>query len=79
MAEMEWEFNKYPLFAWAGEGDRITALGRWIFDCGHPNTDPEGACSQSLRSPPVFFIASHISRIASTTASSTPNPISTLR
>lgn len=43
--EMEWEIGKYPLFAWAGEGDRITALGRWIFDCGHPDPAPLGKCS----------------------------------
>ncbi len=44
--ELEWEINKYPLFAWAGEGDRITSLGRWIFDCGHPDPDP-GQCSNN--------------------------------
>jgi hypothetical protein len=45
--EMEWEINKYPLFAWAGEGDRITALGRWIFDCGHADAAPRGKCSNN--------------------------------
>lgn len=43
--EMEWEINKYPLFAWAGEGDRINAVGRWIFDCGHPDAEPAGGCT----------------------------------
>jgi hypothetical protein len=47
LVEMEREIGKYPLFAWAGEGDRITALGRWIFDCGHPDPDPVGKCSNS--------------------------------
>ncbi len=47
LIEMELEFGKYPLFAWAGEGDRITAEGRWIFDCGHPDPVPIGACSQT--------------------------------
>jgi hypothetical protein len=42
--EMEWEISKYPLFAWAGEGDRVIAVGRWIFDCGHPDPD-QGHCS----------------------------------
>lgn len=42
--EMEWEVGKYPLFAWAGEGDRVMAIGRWVFDCGHPDPDP-GHCS----------------------------------
>jgi len=45
--EMELEIDKYPLFAWAGEGDRIAAVGRWIFDCGHPDADPTGKCSNS--------------------------------
>jgi len=32
--------------AWASPGDRVVALGRWIFDCGHP--DPVlGSCSSS--------------------------------
>jgi hypothetical protein len=44
--EMELEINKYPLFAWAGEGDRTMAVGRWIFDCGHPDPD-KGHCSAS--------------------------------
>lgn len=43
--EFEWEHEKYPLFAWGGEGDRVIALGRWIFDCGHPDPGPLGACS----------------------------------
>ncbi|MFQ5668883.1 MAG: hypothetical protein ACE5I7_21010, partial [Candidatus Binatia bacterium] len=43
--EMEWEIAKYPLFAWAGEGDRITAVGRWVFDCGHQFSSPVSRCS----------------------------------
>jgi hypothetical protein len=43
----EWEAGTYPAFAWAGAGDRVVALGRWIFDCGHPNPTP-GACSQTV-------------------------------
>lgn len=42
--ELEWEVGSYPAFAWAGPGDRITALGRWIFDCGHEDPVP-GLCS----------------------------------
>lgn len=34
--ELEWETGSYPSWAWAGDGDRVIALGRWIFDCGHP-------------------------------------------
>ena len=43
--EFEWEGAKFPMFAWSGEGDRIIALGRWIFDCGHPDPGPDGKCS----------------------------------
>ncbi len=41
--ELEWETGSYPAWAWAGRGDRIVALGRWIFDCGHPDASP-GTC-----------------------------------
>lgn len=47
LLHLEWEAGVYPAFAWAGPGDRVVALGRWIFDCGHPNPTP-GACSQTL-------------------------------
>jgi hypothetical protein len=43
--EVEREIGLYPLFAWAGEGNRMTAVGRWIWDCGHPLQDPAGTCS----------------------------------
>jgi hypothetical protein len=43
--EVEWEVGRYPLFAWPGTGDRFTGVGRWIWDCGHPDPDPEGTCS----------------------------------
>ena len=47
---LEWELaiGKYPLFAWAGPGDRITTVGRWIWDCGHPDPDPLGTCSTTM-------------------------------
>jgi hypothetical protein len=41
--EMEWETGSFPDWAWPGEGDRVVALGRWIFDCGHPDPVP-GIC-----------------------------------
>ena len=44
--EFEWENVAYPIWALAGEGDRVVAMGRWIFDCGHPGGTP-GRCSQS--------------------------------
>jgi len=40
----EWEAGVYPAWAWAGTGDRIVGLGRWIFDCGHPGTTA-GTCT----------------------------------
>ena len=49
--EVEWEFPKYPLFAWGGRGDRLTAVGRWIWDCGHPDPDPPGSCSLTMSQP----------------------------
>ena len=45
LLDLEWEVGAYPDWAWASPGDRIVALGRWIFDCGHPN--PLGRCSNS--------------------------------
>jgi hypothetical protein len=44
--ELEWETGSYPAWAWAGVGDRMVVLGRWIFDCGHPSPIPgHGAVS----------------------------------
>ncbi|HTF34262.1 MAG TPA: hypothetical protein VK714_11260 [Myxococcota bacterium] len=45
--ELEWELGSYPLFAWAGRGDRFTGVGRWIWDCGHPLPNPTGTCSKT--------------------------------
>ena len=45
--ELEWEIGSYPLFAWAGSGDRLTGVGRWIWDCGHPDADPTGTSSKT--------------------------------
>ena len=43
--EFEWEGDKLPLYMWSGEGDRLIADGRWIFDCGHADPSPNGKCS----------------------------------
>ncbi len=40
---IEWEVVALPDWAWPGEGDRVVALGRYIFDCGHPDPVP-GHC-----------------------------------
>ena len=44
--DLEWETGALPDWAWASPGDRVVALGRWIFDCGHPDPVP-GACSST--------------------------------
>jgi hypothetical protein len=44
LLHFEWEAGAYPAWAWAGPGDRIVGLGRWIFDCGHTGAIP-GSCS----------------------------------
>jgi hypothetical protein len=49
----EWEAGVYPAWAWAGTGDRVVALGRWIFDCGHPGAEA-GLCSVSTAQPCVL-------------------------
>jgi len=46
--ELEWETGSYPAWAWAGDGDRIVALGRWIFDCGHPDPIPGHKAGTSI-------------------------------
>ncbi len=44
--ELEWETGSYPAWAWAGVGDHMVVVGRWIFDCGHPSPIPgHGAVS----------------------------------
>jgi hypothetical protein len=43
---LEWEAGAWPAWAWPGVGDRVVALGRLIFDCGHPGGSA-GLCSTS--------------------------------
>ncbi len=45
--EFEWEGDTFPLYMWSGEGDRLIADGRWIFDCGHADPLPQGKCSNN--------------------------------
>ena len=45
--DLEWEVGALPDWAWASRGDRIVALGRWIFDCGHPDPVP-GKCPDNV-------------------------------
>src|SRR5881296_3104521 len=49
----EWEAGAYPAWAWAGTGDRIVGMGRWIFDCGHTDPTP-GNCSVTTASQCVL-------------------------
>lgn len=32
----EWDTEHFPRWAWPQEGDRVKLIGRWIYDCGHP-------------------------------------------
>jgi hypothetical protein len=49
LLDLEWEVGAYPDWAWASHGDGIVALGRWIFDCGHPEPVVPGTCSASAQ------------------------------
>lgn len=51
--QFEWEAGVYPAWAWAGVGDRLIGLGRYIFDCGHPGERP-GRCSVTTIQPCVL-------------------------
>lgn len=42
--ELEWEAGSWPAWARPADGDRIVALGRWVFDCGHMDA-VAGNCS----------------------------------
>ncbi len=53
LIHFEWEAGVYPAWAWAGVGDRLIGLGRWIFDCGHPGSTP-GHCSSTMSTPCVL-------------------------
>jgi hypothetical protein len=35
--ECEWEHKYFPNWAWPQKHQRIWMMGRWIFDCGHPD------------------------------------------
>src|SRR6185295_13325296 len=39
-----WESGAFPDWAWASEGDRIAALGRWVFHCADP-APAAGTCA----------------------------------
>lgn len=34
--ECEWDTHFLPNWAWPMFGDRVKVIGRWIYDCGHP-------------------------------------------
>ena len=48
LMEMEWEIgtvndgrdDRFPKEFWPSVGDRVWMIGRYIFDCGHPDTGP---------------------------------------
>jgi hypothetical protein len=37
LMEIEWESTFFPSSFWPVPGDKAWILGRWIFDCGHPD------------------------------------------
>lgn len=37
LMEMEWEIKFFPPAFWPIPGDRVWMMGRWVFDCGHPD------------------------------------------
>ena len=50
-----------PEFVWPGYGDRIWALGQWIFDCGHPgNSDPSLVRYETEIHPPRALVTQRI-------------------
>jgi hypothetical protein len=55
--ELEREAGSYPAWAWAGVGDRVVALGRWIFDCGHPNPSATGVLNYRSELHPPQAVA----------------------
>ena len=46
---LEWESGSLPAYAWPSAGDQVTALGRWIFDCGHPDPTPGHCAAKSTQ------------------------------
>lgn len=59
--ECEWDTGFLPDWAWPHEGSRIWIVGRWIYDCGHPENGrhkteihPPKAVA-SFRSEPAKF------------------------
>jgi hypothetical protein len=51
--EFEWENGAFPMWMLPGDGDRIVVFGRWIFDCGHPDSSP-GHCAAAPASACVL-------------------------
>ena len=37
--ECEWDTAFLPSWAWPQDGDRVWLVGRWIYDCGHPEAN----------------------------------------
>jgi hypothetical protein len=55
---VEWESKYFGYGYWPSEGDRFWAMGRWIFDCGHPpystEMHPPQAIALSHFQPVIF-------------------------
>jgi hypothetical protein len=37
LLEAEWDMKHYPERFWASAGDRLWTIGRYVWDCGHPD------------------------------------------
>jgi hypothetical protein len=49
----EWEEGALPRFAWPADGDRVSVLGSWVWDCDH--WDPGGERTE-LHPPRVVWV-----------------------
>ena len=47
--ECEWDTAFFPSWAWPQRGQRVWLMGRWIYDCGHP--DGNGWCKTEIHPP----------------------------
>jgi Prealbumin-like fold domain len=49
LMEVEWESKYFPYHFWPVAGDRVWAVGKLIFDCGHP--DQNGGAQTEIHPP----------------------------
>src|SRR5947209_6576551 len=54
LMENEWDMTFFPPDFWPIPGDRVWMMGRWVFDCGHPDA------YHTEFHPPLAVAFSHI-------------------